>query len=88
LTLAAEYYAVHEKTALEVGIPQDHILFYIDPIYIFHGQLCYFELDVFYDGSDEEFGDKLMNYNEKQFHRLLELGIYGWFRPYGGCPTN
>ncbi|NQE05649.1 D-lactate dehydrogenase (acceptor) [ANME-1 cluster archaeon GoMg1] len=84
LTLAAEYYEVHEKTALEVGIPQDHIHFYIDPIYSFHGQLCYFELDVFYDGSDEEFGDKLRNYNEKQFHRLLDLGIYGWFRPYAG----
>ena len=84
LTLAAEYYEVHEKTALEVGIPQDHIHFYINPIYSFHGQLCYFELDIFYDGGDLGFGEKLRNYNEKQFHRLLDLGIYGWFRPYAG----
>jgi len=84
LTLAAEYYALHEKTALEVGIPQDHVHFYIDPIYSFHGQLCYFELDVFYDGSEPGAGEKLRNYNAKQFQRLLDLGIYGWFRPYAG----
>jgi len=65
----------------------DHTISYemiLDPIYSFHGQLCYFELDVFYDGSDPGFGEKLRNYNDKQFHRLLELGIYGWFRLYAG----
>ncbi|MCW3141329.1 MAG: FAD-binding oxidoreductase [Methanophagales archaeon] len=84
LTLAAKYYELHEKTALEVGIPKDHVHFYLDPIYSFHGQLCYFELDIFYDGSDPGFGAKLRSYNNKQFHKLLDLGIYGWFRPYAG----
>lgn len=84
LTLAAKYYELHEETAVEVGIPEDHLHFYLDPIYRFHGQLCYVELDIFYDGSDLEFGEKLRNYNEIQFQRLLDLGIYGWFRPYAG----
>ncbi len=84
LTLAKKYYEVHERTAIEVGIPRDHVHYYLDPIYSFHGQLCYVELDIFYDGSDPEFGAKLREYNRIQFQRLLELGIYGWFRPYAG----
>jgi hypothetical protein len=78
LALAAEYYELHEKTALEVGIPKDHVHFYLDPIYNFHGQLCYFELDISYDGSDMEFGEKLRFYNNMQIQRLLDLGIYLW----------
>ncbi len=90
LTLAARYYELHEHTALEVGIPGDHVYFYLDPIYNFHGQLCYVELDIFYDGSDPRFGEKLREYNRRQFHRLLDAGIYGWFRPYAGIiePTT
>lgn len=84
LKLAAEYYELHERTALEVGIPKEFLHYYLDPIYSFHGQLCYIELDIFYDGSDIEFGEKLRNYNNKQFQRLLDLGMYGWFRPYAG----
>ncbi len=84
LKLAARYYEAHEKTALEVGIPANNVHFYLDPISSFHGQLCYFELDIFYDGSDPEFGAKLRSYNDKQFHKLLDIGIYGWFRPYAG----
>jgi FAD/FMN-containing dehydrogenase len=84
LELASKYYELHEATASEAGIPEEYLHFYLNPIHSFHGQLCYIELDIFYDGSNLEFGEKLRDYNKKQFQRLLDLGIYGWFRPYAG----
>jgi len=84
MNLAPRYYEVHRRTAVEVGFPEDFVHFYLNPIYPFHGQLCYIELDIFYDGAEENAGEKLREYNRKMFDRLLETGIYGWFRPYAG----
>lgn len=84
LTQVPEYWELHKKTASDAGIPDDHVYFYVNPIGRFHGQLCYIELDIFYDGSDVEMGKKIREYNNLQFPRLLDTGIYGWFRPYAG----
>lgn len=84
LTHVPEYWVLHKKTASDVGIPDDHVYFYVNPIGRFHGQLCYIELDIFYDGSDAGMGRKIREYNNMQFPRLLDTGIYGWFRPYAG----
>ncbi|GAB6286833.1 MAG: hypothetical protein STSR0009_30360 [Methanoregula sp.] len=84
LTHVPEYWELHKKTASDVGIPDDHVYFYVNPLGRFHGQLCYIELDIFYDGSDAEMGRKIREYNNMQFPRLLDTGIYGWFRPYAG----
>ncbi|MHC1630491.1 MAG: hypothetical protein ACXQTG_06045, partial [Methanoculleaceae archaeon] len=84
LTHVPAYWELHKKTASDVGIPDDHVYFYVNPIGRFHGQLCYVELDIFYDGSDAGMGRKIREYNNMQFPRLLDAGIYGWFRPYAG----
>jgi len=84
LTHVPAYWELHKKTAADVGIPDDHVYFYVNPIGRFHGQLCYVELDIFYDGSDAGMGRKIREYNNMQFPRLLDAGIYGWFRPYAG----
>ena len=84
LNMAPKYYEMHRRTALEVGFPEEFVHFYLNPIYPFHGQLCYVELDIFYDGAAEGAGEKLREYNKKQFENLLNAGIYGWFRPYAG----
>ena len=82
--MAPTYYELHRKTAREVGIPEDYVYFYVNPIARFHGQLCYVELDIFYDGSDFDLAEKLKEYNKRQMKNLLDVGIYGWFRPYAG----
>lgn len=84
LTLVPKYWEMHKKAAADVGIPDDHVYFYVNPIGRFHGQLCYIELDIFYDGADPDLGMKIQEYNKTQFPRLLDAGIYGWFRPYAG----
>ena len=84
LKYVPEYYELHRKTAREVGIPEDYVYFYVNPIARFHGQLCYVELDIFYDGSDFDLAEKLKEYNKRQMKNLLDAGIYGWFRPYAG----
>ncbi|MCK4269859.1 MAG: FAD-binding oxidoreductase [Methanogenium sp.] len=84
LTHVPKYWELHKKTASDAGIPDDHVYFYVNPIAPFYGQLCYIELDIFYDGSDAEMGKKIREYNNLQFPRLLDAEIYGWFRPYAG----
>lgn len=84
LSLVPRYWELHKKTASDVGITDDHVYFYVNPIGRFHGQLCYIELDIFYDGADHDLGEKIQEYNEMQFPRLVDAGIYGWFRPYAG----
>lgn len=84
LTHVPAYWELHKRAAADAGIPEDHVFFYVNTIGRFHGQLCYVELDIFYDGADPDLGRKIREYNRIQFPRLLDAGIYGWFRPYAG----
>jgi len=84
LTHVPAYWELHKRAAADAGIPEDHVFFYVNTIGRFHGQLCYVELDIFYDGADPDLGRKIREYNRIQFPRLLDTGIYGWFRPYAG----
>ncbi|HID28215.1 MAG TPA: FAD-binding oxidoreductase [Methanosarcinales archaeon] len=84
LTLTPTYYKSFKKITKEVGIPEKYVHFYLNAIARFHGQACYNELDIFYDSSDKEFVEKLKKLHSKLTLKLLEIGIYGWFRPYAG----
>ena len=48
-----------------------------------NGQQTYFEGEVLtVDPTIDEERERILEYSEDVVHKLLDLGIYGWFRPY------
>lgn len=77
------YYFEALKVWKELGITEELSIVGI-PAYPYVGQLTYYELDSFWDSTDERNTERIKKFTEIMYQKMIDLGIYCWFRPYPG----
>jgi glycolate oxidase len=82
MKLVPQYY----KVCLEVckRYDLDALHYEAMPVSPFHGQLTYNDPCIFWDASDPDQVERMVKLNKELIKRLLDVGIYGWFRAFPG----
>ncbi|MHA1325362.1 MAG: FAD-binding oxidoreductase [Candidatus Helarchaeota archaeon] len=75
-----QYYLIGKKLCEKHGFEGYH--FEALPVRPFHGQLTYIDPCVLWDGGDPEQVDSIRQLHRDLKAALLQIGIYGFFRPF------
>jgi hypothetical protein len=84
LNRAVEYKDMFEDTAEEYGFnPEVDSSFIAFPTAPWHGQQTYFEGEILtIDPTIPDQRKSIVEYSNRCVEKLLDIGFYGWFRPY------
>jgi FAD/FMN-containing dehydrogenase len=77
-----EYYAMMKENGVKAGYPREQVDLLAAPVAGFHGQACYYEAEVPYSSAQPETVEMVKKFHFKTLKDLVEIGIYGWFRPF------
>ena len=82
LNKLSAYYNEGLKIWKKYGFDPEAMPLVAYPVFPFKGQNCYIEFSAFSDSTDPEIADNLRAYYKELAEKLLNIGIYAWFRPY------
>ena len=80
MKLATRYYEATRKISERHGFDAFH--YESVPVAPFHGQLTYNDPCIFWNGSNTEEIKEIKELHEEIKRSLIDIGIYGWFRPF------
>lgn len=78
-----DYYFEGLKVWEGLGIKEE-LSFVAIPAFSYHGQSCYYEYESYWDATNIEETEKIRKFTKTMYNKLLDIGIYCWFRPYPG----
>lgn len=88
LTKAPEYWRMGRELWLKHGLDIEKYGYAMIPFGkapgVWPGQLSYQEPESFYYSADPEEAEPLVAFDREFKENVFKMGIYGWFRPYGG----
>lgn len=85
ISRAPIYHEETRKLWLKHGLDYDTCGWFIAPFdYCKHGQICYYEVETWFDPTKEEDRQKLINFTEEYHRKIIEMGAYAYFRPNPG----
>lgn len=82
MKLVPEYYRVCKEVCKKYDLEGLH--YEAMPVAPFNGQLTYNDPCIFWDASDPDQVERMVKLNKELIERLLDVGIYGWFRAFPG----
>jgi FAD/FMN-containing dehydrogenase len=82
MKLVPQYYKVCSEVCKKYDLGALH--YEAMPVSPFHGQLTYNDPCIFWDASDPDQVERMVKLNRELIKRLLDVGIYGWFRAFPG----
>ena len=82
MKLAPKYYDACHAIGKKYGFDEFH--YEAVPVAPFHGQLAYNDPCVAWDGGNPEEVKRIRKLHKEVMKALLNIGIYGWFRPFPG----
>ncbi|VUT27751.1 MAG: glycolate oxidase subunit GlcD [Candidatus Syntrophoarchaeum sp. GoM_oil] len=85
IDMTKTYYEATMKLWLKHNLDPDLCGWFIAPMdYLHHGQAVYFEVETFYDSSDDEERENLKRFTDDFNKKMMEIGMFSWFRPNPG----
>ena len=82
LTKFEEYHDLGLKFWKKHGLDPEKFSIIAAPTEPYCGKLSYIEMECFYDSTNRAEAESLTAFTSDMTNELIELGIYGWFRPY------
>lgn len=82
MKLVPKYYEATYKISLKYGFDEFH--YEGVPVAPFHGQLAYNDPTILWDPGNPNEIEKIRKVHKEIMKALLDIGIYGWFRPFPG----
>ena len=82
MKLAPKYYEACHAISEKYGFDEFH--YEAVPVAPFHGQLAYNDPCVAWDSGNPEEVERIRKLHKELMKALLDIGIYGWFRPFPG----
>ncbi|KPV61776.1 MAG: glycolate oxidase subunit GlcD [Candidatus Bathyarchaeota archaeon BA2] len=79
---APKYYEATYKISLKYGFDEFH--YEAVPVAPFHGQLAYNDPCILWDSGNPSEVKRIRKLHKELMKALLDVGIYGWFRPFPG----
>ncbi len=82
MKLVPRYYEASHKISLKYGFDEFH--YEGVPVAPFHGQLAYNDPCILWDSGNPDEVKRIRKLHRELMKALLDIGIYGWFRPFPG----
>jgi FAD/FMN-containing dehydrogenase len=83
LNKTVDYYFEALKVWQELGLTEE-LAMVLMPGFPYNGQCSYYEYDSFWDATNSEMTEKIKEFTKIMYEKLIDIGIYCWFRPYPG----